>query len=286
MNLLNKQFEDELAQTLLEKEKEYALILDAKMIEYEDQILDTENRLHRDYIEKIIKFQEIIKDLKKENESLYEETSLKQKQIDDNINAINQLKDTIKVINNQVNVSQKNNSTSSKLDNINSYLNDEISLTSGNKENEANYMNKSSMHKSPIENLQGYYNNLKSSRNSRTRNSNSNIQSLGTVNNIPKASKSSIKRCRTSLNGSDANSFMRSIDESRSFEHQTTDSKNKSQAKYNENVTLSSRYVNNFKVNKGEINNSTYMEMESENDIEQTPVKSKIVNLQSKTKEK
>ena len=93
---LNRQYEDELSQTLLEKDKEYALILDAKLIEHEDQILDTENRLHREYIEKISKFQEIIKDIKLENEALYEENSLKQRQLDDNMNTINQLKECLK----------------------------------------------------------------------------------------------------------------------------------------------------------------------------------------------
>jgi len=53
MESQQQQYEDQLAQMYQEKEKEYVLILDAKMIEHEDQLLDTENRLHREYIDKI-----------------------------------------------------------------------------------------------------------------------------------------------------------------------------------------------------------------------------------------
>jgi len=85
---LNQEFEDKLAEALMEKEKEHALIIDAKIIEHEDQILETENRLHREYIVKIAQYQEIIKELKNENQDLYEENSLKQKKLDENVESI------------------------------------------------------------------------------------------------------------------------------------------------------------------------------------------------------
>lgn len=94
---MGKDFEDQFAEAMIEKEKEYALILDSKLIEHEDHILDTENRLHREYIDKISQYQEIIKTLKNENHELYEENSFKQTQMDENIYLINQLKEEARI---------------------------------------------------------------------------------------------------------------------------------------------------------------------------------------------
>jgi hypothetical protein len=53
MENIRQEYEDKIIQISIEKEKDFALILDAKMVEHDDHILDIENMLHRDYTEKI-----------------------------------------------------------------------------------------------------------------------------------------------------------------------------------------------------------------------------------------
>lgn len=84
-----------MAQTLLEKEKEYFIILDAKIIEHEDELKDMENRLNKDFKEKASKFQDIIKNLKEELDHLYAENSLKQSQIDEQAETISALREQL-----------------------------------------------------------------------------------------------------------------------------------------------------------------------------------------------
>jgi hypothetical protein len=96
---MGKDYDDQLAEALSEREKEYALILDSKIIEHEDQILDTENCLHREYIDKISQYQEIIKTIKNENQALCEENSLKQTHIDQNFHVVNRLKEDARIKN-------------------------------------------------------------------------------------------------------------------------------------------------------------------------------------------
>lgn len=176
---LNCDFEDKIAQICMEKEKENALILDAKTVEHEDQLLDTENRLHRDYIDKISKYQEIIKDLKEENQSLYEENSLKQRQLDEFSELILLLKnenktlksnlDHITISNNHPNQSRCSSQTFKREPSTTSIQTNPCE----NKENNVSISNPpESTKKHPIDNLQGYYNKIKEKRTSRTRNSN------------------------------------------------------------------------------------------------------------------
>ena len=73
VTILRKYFEDELAQSLRENEKEYALILDAKLIEYEESISETQQRQRKEQIEKFAKYQETIDRLGKENNLLQDE---------------------------------------------------------------------------------------------------------------------------------------------------------------------------------------------------------------------
>lgn len=146
---LKKDYEDKIAQAWVEKEKDHVLILDSKIVEYEDQLLDTENRLHREYIDKIAKYQEIIKDLKQENQDLYEENSLKQRQIDENMNTINDLKDKISIQNTSLDHYRSHRKSSL------THIPAPQSFCSENKEN-----------KYPIDNLKGYYHKLKKGINS------------------------------------------------------------------------------------------------------------------------
>jgi hypothetical protein len=156
---------------------------------------------------------------------------------------------------------------------------------SSNKENQqSNNPSESlpSVKKNPIDNLHGYWEKMKNKRGSRTRNSNclNSVQSIG--------SKISLKRCHTSLNGSDTGSFMRPVDESRpSYRNNIVPLPANGGTNYRrDEVSLSSKFVNDLRESKRIISNSTYLELESESEKEQTPVKAKITTLERNTKEK
>jgi len=173
INRISKELEDRYAESLWEKEKEYALILDGRLIEHEDQLLDTENRLHREYIDKISKYQEVIKELKAENQDLYEENSLKQKNLDENTKIIQELKEKLRIQNlNFENYKNTQNFPINWYNNKEEPYKSEIiqleqkqrpinvsgsyphSIPSSNKENQVEN-NKNRKH--PIDNLKGYW---------------------------------------------------------------------------------------------------------------------------------
>lgn len=154
-----------------------------------------------------------------------------------------------------------------------------------NKENQrSNNPNESlpSGKKNPIDNLHGYWEKMKNKRTSRTRNSNclNSVQSIG--------SKISLKRCHTSLNGSDSGSFMRPIDDPRpSYRNNIAPLPGNGGSNYRrDEVSLSSKFANDLRESKRIISNSTYLELESESEKDQTPVKAKITTLERNTKEK
>lgn len=197
MEKIRQEYEDKIIQMSIEKEKDFALILDAKMIEHEDHILDIENKLHRDNVMKISiyswlnwcigKYQEIIKDLKKENQSLYEESSLKQQKLDEYVHTINMLKEKIKIYDLTIeNLQSTRINTSSNIETPQSSTQLQ-SLKSGTTSNKENLLRNKSFSgsqfrvKSPIDNLQGYWQSKYKKRNSQTRNQN-NFQISHSIN--------------------------------------------------------------------------------------------------------
>lgn len=172
---------DEIAEIHHEKEKEYALILDGKMLEHEDLMIDLENRIHQEYEDKITQYQEIIKTLKAENQMLYEENSLKQAKLDEQLQTISAFKQK----------GDHHNLTSRKMS------------SNTNKENMASNLDMS-------ERLQGYWQKMKCKRSSRTRNNN--FYPEKSISKSTGVNRVSVKRCNTSFNGSDTNSLMKSVD--------------------------------------------------------------------------
>jgi len=256
LETLKNKYEDDLYEMSREKEKEYALILDAKLVEHENQLIDLENRLHQDYTDKIVQYQEIIKGLKLENQALYEESSLKQQKIDEQTNIINNLKQNI----NQNTITSRRMSSNTDKENL--FNNLDIS-----------------------EKLQEYWKKMKNKRNSRTRNSN-NLNCITSVTKAPTGSKISIKRWNTSFNGSESSLFTKSVDNVQNLKWPYPEKLNrKAPPRITENISLSSKLANDIQ-NLAAINNSTFMKLETESENGQTPVKSKINELERQTKEK
>lgn len=112
-------------------------------MEHEDQMADLESRLTQEFSIKISQYQEMIKQLKNENQLLYDEISAKQLQIDEQSSTIIKLKS----FQNQYPITDRRMSTNT------------------NKENLTNNLDMS-------DKLYGYWQKMKSKRNSRTRNSN------------------------------------------------------------------------------------------------------------------
>ena len=106
-------------------------------------------------------------------------------------------------------------------------------------------------------------------------------------NNIPKGSLSFPKRCNTSLKEDNSMSFINSLDEVKNFSRDVEENQLKKGSKHNENISFTSQNLSQKMEEKYDTNkNSTFTDIESEIGKDQTPVKAKIVNLQSRTKEK
>jgi hypothetical protein len=133
-------------------------------------------------------YQEIIKDLKKENQYLYEENNLKQQKADEYIHTINMLKEKIKIYELTIESLQSTrNNTSSNVETPQSLrqLQSSSSGTTCNKENlirNKSFSGSQFRVKSPIDNLQGYWQSKYKKRSSQTRNQN-NFQVSHSISN-------------------------------------------------------------------------------------------------------
>jgi hypothetical protein len=294
---MGKDYDDQLAEALAEREKDYALILDSKIIEHEDQILDTENCLHREYIDKISQYQEIIKTIKNENQALCEENSLKQTQIDQNFHVVNHLKEDARIKNLQyeqlmytIGRYDQQKDTHPDVQTPQSFKQRPSSvwktysqIDSNNKENDLSNISSLPPQKHPIDNLKGYWHKMKNKKSSRTRNSDNymnsaiNIQAASHTN-LPTGNKMSVKRSNTSFNGCTSKSMLRD-----NKPHYSN--KMRANNKRGNQVSLSSKFVNDLRESKW-LKDSTYLEIDTESEKDRTPVKSMISSLETNTQDK
>ncbi|CAI2385276.1 unnamed protein product [Moneuplotes crassus] len=300
---ITKDFDDRLAHSLNEKEKEYALILDSQLMEREDQILETENRLNKEYSDRVDQYQTIIQNLKKENQDLQEENQDQQNKLDENSKLIQSLrqeleKQTLKVkelqcqkgtpvsLYKQIKPPIVTENTPQGLKRETNAVNSfPRSISSNGKENMTeNTLDK----KRPIDNLKGYWKKMKSRRSSKTRRSrylnNAQNNRSQSYSNPPSGCQSTVKRPNTEYKGY-KESPIGCKENDKSGNKNDLVPTNQKACDMNENLSLSPKFVIDVKEERFN-NDSGNINFSPRDNGEEVALKAKLTSLEESSSKK